>query len=194
MKLLALSPHTDDVELSAGGTIARYVEEGAEVYCVAFSEGSASVVEFSDAMKALGVEDHIVFNMPTRHFPANRQEILDVLIGIREKFKPTHILCPSSTDVHQDHGAVRAEALRAFKRLTVWGYQEPWNQVVVDSTLLVRLTVDQMHKKIRACDCYVSQDGREYTDPEHLWALAAVRGVQAGTSYAEGFEVIRWVE
>ena len=36
-KVLVLAPHTDDGEIGCGGTIARFIEEGADVYYVAFS-------------------------------------------------------------------------------------------------------------------------------------------------------------
>ncbi len=35
--VLILSPHTDDAELGAGGTIARFVEEGKKIHYIAFS-------------------------------------------------------------------------------------------------------------------------------------------------------------
>ncbi|MEO8151003.1 MAG: PIG-L family deacetylase, partial [Bacteroidia bacterium] len=36
-KVLVLAPHTDDGELGCGGSINRKIEEGSEVYYVAFS-------------------------------------------------------------------------------------------------------------------------------------------------------------
>jgi len=41
--IMVLSPHTDDGEIGAGGTIARFVEEKKEIYYVAFSSCEASV-------------------------------------------------------------------------------------------------------------------------------------------------------
>ena len=43
--VLVLAPHTDDGELGCGGTIARFLEEGKEVYYVAFSTCRTSVPE-----------------------------------------------------------------------------------------------------------------------------------------------------
>ena len=37
MKILFLSPHTDDAELGCGGTIARLAEERNEIYVAVFS-------------------------------------------------------------------------------------------------------------------------------------------------------------
>ena len=44
-KVLILAPHTDDGEIGCGGTIARFIEEGAEVYYVAFSSARKSLRE-----------------------------------------------------------------------------------------------------------------------------------------------------
>ena len=42
-KILILAPHTDDGELGCGGSIARFIEEGKDVYYVAFSTAEESV-------------------------------------------------------------------------------------------------------------------------------------------------------
>ena len=43
--VLILAPHTDDGELGCGGTIAKLIEEGSEVYYAAFSVCETSVPE-----------------------------------------------------------------------------------------------------------------------------------------------------
>ena len=43
--ILVLAPHTDDGELGVGGTISRFIEEGANVYYAAFSTAEQSVPE-----------------------------------------------------------------------------------------------------------------------------------------------------
>jgi len=42
-RVLVLAPHTDDGEFGCGGTIAKFTEEGKEVYYAAFSTASKSV-------------------------------------------------------------------------------------------------------------------------------------------------------
>ncbi|GAB4373795.1 MAG: hypothetical protein Kow0042_17920 [Calditrichia bacterium] len=41
--ILILAPHTDDGELGCGGTISRFIEEGKNIFYVAFSTASDSV-------------------------------------------------------------------------------------------------------------------------------------------------------
>ena len=42
-KILILAPHTDDGELGCGGSIARFIEEGENVFYAAFSTAEESV-------------------------------------------------------------------------------------------------------------------------------------------------------
>lgn len=42
-KVLVLAPHTDDGELGAGGFISKLIEEGSEVFYVAFSTAAESI-------------------------------------------------------------------------------------------------------------------------------------------------------
>jgi LmbE family N-acetylglucosaminyl deacetylase len=44
-KSFGLAPHTDDGELGAGGFISKLVDEGAEVFYMAFSTAEESVPE-----------------------------------------------------------------------------------------------------------------------------------------------------
>ena len=43
MKILAIGAHPDDIELGLGGSLARYVEEGKEVYALILSRGEKGV-------------------------------------------------------------------------------------------------------------------------------------------------------
>ena len=42
-KILLLSPHTDDIEISMGGSIIKFLENGNKLYYVAFSIAKESV-------------------------------------------------------------------------------------------------------------------------------------------------------
>ncbi|RLF92368.1 PIG-L family deacetylase, partial [Thermococci archaeon] len=141
-RILVLSPHTDDGEIGAGGTIARFVEEGKEIYYVAFSSCEASVpkgfpedvlkIECKKATSILGInpENVILLEYEVRTFPLHRQEILDDMIALNRQIKPELVLVPSSNDIHQDHQVIYAEALRAFKKnASIWGYEHPWNNL-----------------------------------------------------------------
>jgi len=204
-KVLILSPHTDDGELGCGGSIARFVEEGLEVYYVALSACEKSVPdeypqdilkkEVKRATKVLGIDNSnlLLFDFEVREFPLLRQKILDTLIEIREEIHPDTVFTPSSFDTHQDHRVTREETLRAFKKCTIFGYEQPWNNITFDTTAFIRLEERHIAKKVEALNCYESQKDRIYLNEEFIRSLARTRGVQINSRYAEAFEVIRWI-
>ena len=67
MRILILSPHTDDAELGCGGSITKFIEEGHEILWVVFSTAEESLPkglpkdtlkkEFLSVMKDLGLKE-----------------------------------------------------------------------------------------------------------------------------------------
>lgn len=204
-KILVLAPHTDDGELGCGGTIARMLEEGKNVYYVAFSTCKESVPdglpedtlkkELHIAMHTLGLknENVIVLDFPVRNFFSKRQEILDSMININRKIQPDIIFSPSRHDIHQDHHVIAEEAMRAFKKKTLFAYEVPWNNFTFNNQTYVILDEKHIQKKIDAISCYKSQVGRDYTSEEFTRGQARFHGVQVGKQYAEIFEAVRCV-
>jgi LmbE family N-acetylglucosaminyl deacetylase len=203
-RVLVLSPHTDDGEIGAGGTIARFVDEGKEVYYIAFSSCESSLPndlpndslrkECLQSMKTIGIspERLTVLNYQVRTFPEHRQEILDDLIKLKPEYQPDLVLVPSSHDMHQDHGVIYWEALRAFKKeSSIWGYEHPWNNLSFTTDIFVRLDLAHVEKKLEALRKYKSQANRGYMDEERVRALICTRGAQLDVPYAEAFELIR---
>jgi len=202
-KLLVLAPHTDDTEFGCGGTVARMIEEGYQVRCVAFSDCKESIpddfppdalaVEMYEACQHLGLDkkDVQLLNYQVRRFNYERQRILEDLVSIRNDFKPDIVFTPCTSDIHQDHKTITEEAIRAFKTSTIYGYELPWNLLELPSRCLFKLTEVQLQKKIDAIACYKSQGFRPYRDREYTKALALTRGTRIGVNYAEAFEVIR---
>lgn len=191
MNVVILAPHTDDEALGCGGTIAKLVERGYDVYVYAFSAGTANHKEFNASVHRLGGEPFLFQNIDTRYFTLKRQEILDAMIVIREKHDPKYVFLPASDDIHQDHQVINQEGIRAFKHSTIYGYELPWNSTGFKNVCYSTLSGDHIGKKMEALASYESQGGRGYFKPDAMLSLARVRGMQANTEYAECFEVIR---
>lgn len=203
---LVLGPHTDDGEWGCGASIAKWITEGHEVFYSAFSAAEESVPvglppdilreEIVEAIHVLGIPlDRLkVFAYRVRHFPRDRQEILEDMIRQRKQLKPDVVVVPSSYDTHQDHEVINQEAFRAFKRCTILGYEIPWNNRRIDLTFFNGVTREQLDTKIASIAAYKSQEFRAPNYAELIQSLAVQRGSQAGLPLAEAFEVIRWVE
>ncbi len=203
-RVLFLGAHTDD-EFGCSGTIARLVEEGKEVFYVAFSPCEESVPpgfprdvlkkECLMAITKLGIkpENWHLLSYRVRHFPGLRQSILEDLVRFRDELNPDLLFVPASSDVHQDHHVISQEGLRAFKHITVLGYELPMNTITFRHVCFVPLEERHLNLKIASLACYESQKFRSYTNDDFIRSLARVRGVQAGVQYAEAFEVLRWI-
>ncbi|MCD4712904.1 MAG: hypothetical protein K8R73_06435, partial [Clostridiales bacterium] len=135
----------------------------------------------------------ILYDFPVRRFPEFRQDILEKLIILKKEIKPDMIFVPSLNDIHQDHQVIASEGLRAFKRHTILGYEEPWNNIVFESSSFITLEKRHILKKIEALKCYQSQMHRNYLTEDAIWGIARLRGAQLEGGYAEAFEVLRWI-
>lgn len=195
MKILILSSHPDDGAMGCGGTIAKFLEEGKEVYYIIFSwaEQGFSQSEIWKSLETLGVpKDNItLLNYRVRNFNYSRQQILEDLVLFREKLNPDMVLIPSSFDTHQDHRVIYEESLRAFRNYTLLGYEESWNNIKFESKCFVTLKEKHVQKKVEVAKCYLSQKDKIYMDTELVVCRARDRGTYIRKKYAEAFEVIR---
>jgi len=204
-RILVLAPHTDDGELGCGASIKKWIDGGNTVYYAAFSACELSVPghlpkdiliqEVKKATAVLGVlpERLILYNYAVRTFNFNRQDILQNLIELRNSLQPELVLMPSLQDIHQDHGTIAAEAVRAFKETSILSYELPWNNLSFQTTCFVPVTEEAVETKVAALAQYESQQHRPYANGEFIRSLARTRGVQIGERYAEVFEVVRWI-
>jgi LmbE family N-acetylglucosaminyl deacetylase len=204
-KILVLGPHTDDGEFGCGGTIAKFIEAGADVYYATFSLAEESVpeglpkdillTEVKASSKVLGIKEGnlLIYRYKVREFAQRRQEILEDLVQLKRNLEPDLVLMPSPHDLHQDHYTIAMEGLRAFKFTSILGYEMPWNNINFQTISFVHLSEKHIQTKLESVKCYRSQLGKKYANEDFIKGLARTRGVQCGMDYAETFEVIRWV-
>ena len=202
-KILVLAPHTDDGELGCGGSIARFCAEGREVYYAAFCLCSKALpdtlpmntleFECKKATTVLGIPtaNLILFNYEVRQLPQSRQQILEELLKLNQQINPDMVLLPAASDVHQDHQVIHQEGLRAFKNTTFAGYELPWNNYSFRTNFFMRLSENDINKKVEALQSYQSQSHRNYMQQDFIRSLAKVRGVQCNSDYAEAFELYK---
>jgi len=203
--ILILAPHTDDGEFGCGGTIARFIQEGKTVSYLAFSAAEKSVPkqfprnvlkkEVKEATLVLGIpgENLTILSYPVRNFSSYRQKILEDMIRFKEILSPDIVFLPCPNDTHQDHQVIAQEGFRAFKDITMLGYEVPSNNPVFNTSVFILLQESHLLKKIEAMKCYKSQTHRNNITEDLIRSLAKIRGVQIKCQYAEAFELVRWV-
>jgi len=204
-RILVVAPHTDDGEFGCGGSIAKFIGEGTEVYYVAFSTAEQSVppgmpknileTEVKEATKRLGIppSNLIIYKYEVRKLNFVRQDILSELVKIKKDIKPQLVFTPSQNDIHQDHHTVTCECVRSFKQESILGFELPWNNITFHTQAFIKLDVEHIDRKVDALKAYESQSHRNYATEQFVRSLALTRGVQIGAEFAEAFEVIRWV-
>ena len=204
-RILVLAPHTDDGELGCGATISKFIEEGKEVFYVAFSICEESVpegypkdilaTEVKNATHLLGIkpENLIIYKFKVRRFPEFRQQILEEMVKLNREINPDLVFIPSSFDVHQDHKTIFEEGRRAFKKCSLLGYEFMWNNFAFSSNCSIVVEERHIEKKIESIKEYKSQERRFYASDDLVKGLANFRGLQISKNYVEAFEVIRWI-
>ena len=118
--LVAFGAHPDDVELSAGGTIARAVAAGRRVALVDLTRGELGTrgsaelraVEAAEAARVLGIAHREQCGLPDGLFGDDEDALGRVVEAIR-RLRPAVVLANAREDRHPDHGRGAALVERA---------------------------------------------------------------------------------
>ena len=199
-RVLFLGAHPDDIEIGCGALIHNIVNK-TELLCVTLSDNQKNPDlkkvknEHLASMNVLGVpETKVVFGpFETRVFPDSRQDILEYFLKLRKEFKPDLIFTHSKQDVHQDHNTMTDEALRAFRGITVLGFDVVRSSYGFFPNFLVEVTEENVNKKIEALAQYATYQDRYYFNAELTRSIMVRHGALAERPFAEGFDILRIV-
>ena len=136
-RALVVIPHPDDGEGSCGGTVAKWVKEGAEVNYVLCTDGrrGSSDPEMTpeklattrdreqlEAAAVLGVKEVVMLRHPDGELEDTREFLKEIVKAIR-RFRPDIVLCNdpyrNSGHSHRDHrtaGQVTLDAVFPYAR------------------------------------------------------------------------------
>ena len=109
--LVAFGAHPDDVELSAGGTVALEVSRGRKVALVDLTRGQLGTrgtvatreAEAAAAAAILGIAHRENLGMEDGWFEVDRAHLLKVVESVR-RLRPRVVLANALDDRHPDHG------------------------------------------------------------------------------------------
>ncbi len=222
-KILVIAPHADDEVLGCGGTIARHVEKGDQVFVIIgtnanegapelFSEDDITSIreEALAAHRILGITKTYFLNFPAPDlFNYPQYKISQELDKLNKEIRPDKVYLPHPGDIHNDHLVMFMSSLVALRPVsanvkeiytyetqseTEWAPAYP--SKVFFPTMFTVLNNIHMEKKRAAMACFKSQL-RESPNPRSLkkiTALAEYRGGIVNEEYAEAFYLIRKVE
>src|SRR5262245_27240565 len=199
-RVLFLGAHPDDIELGCGALLYHLIKQ-TDALCVTLSDNQKNPDlqnvkdEHYRSMAVLRVpkEKIILGSITTRVFPDARQEILEYFLQLREDFQPDLIFTHSKQDVHQDHNVMTDEALRAFRGITVLGFDVVRSSYGFFPHFLVEVTEDDVNKKIESLSRYETYRDRYYFSSELTRSIMVRHGALAECRFAEGFDILRIV-
>ncbi|MEM2507017.1 MAG: PIG-L deacetylase family protein [Nitrososphaeria archaeon] len=199
MKVLAVGAHPDDIELGAGGTIARHVLEGDDVYFLILTYGEQSgekeerKKEAIESAKVLKVNSVYFCGIPDTKVTDGIETIMAIENLINE-IKPQRVYTQCHKDRHQDHRNTALATYSAARRVPeILAYESPDSYPNFSPQYYVQIA-DTIKQKILALKKYRSQQNKRYFEVNAIKGLAQFRGYQIGVPYAEAFEVIRVVK
>ena len=212
MKVMFIGAHPDDETISCGGTIARFLEEGYQVYWLlagSASEGYFSKQEIKEENQE--IENLLkVFkglNLRRLHIPSSafssyqESKAISSIRDIIEADQIEQVFSVASIDIHSDHRFLNSwvsAAIKPFRRAKVKLFADYETLSSTDQNLNevfkpnLFLDISQhIDSKIKALKAYPGQIP-EKSSPrsiENILALAKLRGSQIGTEYAEAFKI-----
>lgn len=220
MKVLVIAPHPDDEILGVGGTIAKRVSQGDDVYvCVVTKAGEPlfreSLVEQGrkecrEADQYLGVNETIFLDFPAvRLEEVPRYKLNDGLMQVIQRFKPDEVFIPHRGDMQLDHKMIvdaTMVALRpkydhvvrkvyAYETMSETGWDIP-NTVNEFVPTVYEDISDMLDKKLKAMSIFQSQLS-EFPAARSLGAIEALakyRGATVNVEAAEAFCLIREIK
>jgi len=196
-RVLAFGAHPDDVEVGAGGLLARLSAEGADVTIAVVSVPCDSKRRIAEARAAADVIDAeliVVYeDREARVEDIPMHELVrrfDMIVG---DIRPDLVITHSAHDLHWDHGLVNRATVSALRRtpcdlLAFLSSPEMNAQARAIGNCFADIT-GYVDKKVDAIACHGSQLPK--LDLESSRDLARAMGRISGYEYAEAFEVLR---
>ena len=196
-RVLAFGAHPDDLEVGAGGLLARLSQEGADVLMAVVSIPSNVEQRRREANKGAEVIDadlRILFDeKPLRVEDIPMHELVRRMDQVVGDWRPDLVITHSAFDLHWDHGLVNRATVSALRRtpcdLLAFLSSPEMNaqsraigQCFADITSTMDLKLDA----IRAHESQVPK-----LDLESSRDLARAMGRISGYQYAEAYEALR---
>lgn len=219
--ILIAAAHPDDEILGCGGTAARLVNEGHDVYTVILGEGITSrdksrqrdkreneIAELKkhihDANAVIGVKDVFVYDFPDNRFDGvPLLDIVKAVEEVKEKIKPHIIFTHYENDLNIDHRVTYRAVLTASRPQVGETVKEIYSFEVLSSTewnFPLTFSPDcffditgTIDTKVKAMEKYPGEL-RDYPHPRSLKGIrlnAEFWGMKTGMPFAEAFKTVR---
>jgi LmbE family N-acetylglucosaminyl deacetylase len=196
-RVLAFGAHPDDLEVGAGGLLARLSEEGADVKMAVVSipnDPEKRRVEANAGAEVIDADLIILFDeKPCRVEDIPMHELVRRMDHVVGDFRPDLVITHSAFDLHWDHSLVNRATVSALRRtpcdlLAFLSSPEMNAQARAVGQCFADIT-QTIDTKLRAIAAHNSQVPK--LDLESSRDLARAMGRISGYQYAEAYEALR---
>jgi LmbE family N-acetylglucosaminyl deacetylase len=199
MRILAVSPHPDDLEIGCGGTLLKYARRGADITALIMTDGSlggpseARREEQEASAGIIGIRQVLWGGFRDADLPGDR-EVIDTIEETLREIRPTFLFVPFGQDTHQDHRKISSAALSATRYSRNVLFYECPTSVNFHPTIFVDIGAE-FDDKIASLAAHRTQVKRTHIEglpiTEIARSMAHFRGSQSRVSHAEGFQAVR---
>ncbi len=210
--ILVITAHNDDSIIGAGGTLARYAQEGKKITEMILSFGESShmwlrkditikmrVKESLKANRFLGIENSCYMGLRDEAFlkDMEKKKIKEKLKKIIRKIRPEMIFTHARDDPHPHHSTVNLVVKQAMDELKCkcGAYSfEIWNPIKLRERNKPRMMVDVSKTFDRKIEAFKKHKSQKITMVSLLWSIylkAIINGRKSNVKYAEVFYKIR---
>jgi LmbE family N-acetylglucosaminyl deacetylase len=207
MKILTIGSHFDDLELSCGGTIAKFASQGHIIWSIMTAKSDYTSYngiilrteqqakeEGTKGLLSLGVEKVICLNYPTKDVPFD-SKIIESLNRWIDIFNPDIIITHALNESHPDHYNTAKSVMAAARyQKTIWMFETLYPSKTSTQLFRPLIYVDIsnfLNLKLKSLQEHKSQIEKYSYWKDLIISLARVRGIEIGTQYAEVFDVIK---
>ncbi|MCP3663356.1 MAG: PIG-L family deacetylase [Gammaproteobacteria bacterium] len=195
-QLLCIGAHPDDIELGAGGTIIRLVEQnpGLDIRWVVFTgadterekEARNSAALFTAGAEITNIEVH---GFRDAYLPWEGNKVKRVFEALKNDCSPDLILTHHSDDRHQDHRVVSELTWNTWRDHAILEYEIlKWDGDLGRPNIFVPLSESIGERKVeQIVGTYATQQSRSWFNRENFLALMRLRGVESNVDFAESF-------
>ena len=198
-RVLVIGAHPDDIELGAGGTVARLAAEGSEVRMIVICTPNNLKTrnpEAREAAKILGAKIDFMYDQKEMRVEDLKQyELIEKIDKLVRDFDPALVITHAASNFHLDHvltykACVAAQRLHFFDMLCFY----PTSCHPVTTPFHPQAYVDiskVIDRKMAAINCHVTQFNCKGLTTNHYEGVARDYGRLAGVEFAEGLEISR---